>query len=766
MIFARKPIALALALALPAAASPVGNAMAADDQATMLPEVTVNASKVAANPPAGASLVDEASVARLRSATSDSASLLGNVPGVSLYGAGGVSSLPVIHGLADDRLRIQVDGMDLISACPNHMNSPLSYVDPTNVASVKVYAGITPVSVGGDSLGGTIQANSPAPEFAAAGQGTLHKGQAGAFYRSNGNAMGGNLAATIASEKLSVTYSGSTAESDNYKAGGDFKTTAGTGRVGHTLPLDEVGSTAYKSINQTLGIALRNDNHLFDLKLMNQHIPYENYPNQRMDMTQNNSDQVNLGYTGQYQWGVLKARAYHEKTSHKMDFADDKQYIYGAAPGVVAPGMPMDTEGKNTGASVKADILLSERDILRVGAEAQHYRLNDWWPPSPTKGALPLGVTYGGMSPDTFWNIHNGQRDRYALFGEWEARINSQWTSLLGLRHETVKMDTGPVQGYNRMMDGYKISADAFNALNHQRTDNNLDMTALARYIPGATRSFEIGYAQKTRSPNLYERYGWSQNGMALEMNNFVGDGNGYLGNLDLKPEVAHTLSATADWHDAAREQWGLKITPYYTYVQNYIDAIRCMGSGMMMNALCGGPANNTATGKFVHLQYANQSAHLYGMDVSGHFPLAKSRDYGNFTATGLLNYARGENRTTGDNLYNIMPLNAKLAVVQRIGNWTNTIEEQLVDAKTQVSQVRNELKTGGYGLLNLRSSYEWKQVRFDVGVENALNKFYASPLGGAYVGQGMTMSLNGVSWGIPVPGMGRSIYTGLSVKF
>jgi iron complex outermembrane receptor protein len=34
---------------------------------------------------------------------------------VSLYGAGGVSSLPSVHGLADDRLRIQVDGMDLIS---------------------------------------------------------------------------------------------------------------------------------------------------------------------------------------------------------------------------------------------------------------------------------------------------------------------------------------------------------------------------------------------------------------------------------------------------------------------------------------------------------------------------------------------------------------------------------------------------------------------------------------------------------------------------
>jgi len=761
-------------LSLPVVILLAGNAFAADaDKPVLLEEVVVSASKIDTPQSFGVPPLDEESLSPVRASSSDTSSLLRDIPGISFYGAGGVSSLPVIHGMADDRLRIQVDGMDLISACPNHMNSPLSYIDPNNVASVKVYAGVTPVSAGGDSIGGTILANSPAPVFAAAGSGILLKGQAGAFARSNGNATGGNISTLIANERLSLTYRGSTAESDNYKAGGDFKTTTGTGRPGHTLPLDEVGSTAYKAVNQALGIALRNGDHVFDLKFTEQHIPYENYPNQRMDMTENKSDQVNLGYTGQYQWGELKARAYHEKTRHKMDFAEDKQFLYASSPPstVVAPGMPMDAEGENTGASVKAEILLSERDTLRVGAEAQQYRLNDWWPPSPSSlagmvSAPGVPATSGGMSPNTFWNINNGQRDRYALFGEWETHINPQWTSLLGLRHETVKMNTGAVQGYNRMMAGYSVSADAFNALNHQRTDNNLDMSALVRYTPDTTRAFEFGYAQKTRSPNLYERYTWSKNGMALAMNNFVGDGNGYLGNLDLQPEVAHTLSATADWHDAAKEQWELKITPYYTYVEDYIDAIRCQGSGMLTNTLCGGAANNTASNRFVNLQYANQSARLYGMDISGRALLAKTGDYGSFTVNGLLGYVKGENRTTGDNLYNIMPLNAKLALTQRIGNWSNTIEQQLVDAKTNVSQVRNEIKTAGYGLLNLRSSYEWKQARFDIGIENALNKFYASPQGGAYLGQGMTMSFNGMPWGVSVPGMGRSIYAGVNVKF
>ncbi len=88
---------------------------------------------------------------------------------MSVYGAGGVSSLPVIRGLADDRLRTQVDGMDLVAACPNHMNSPLSYIDPTAVANIDVYAGVTPVSVGGDSIGGSIVVRSADPAFAEPG---------------------------------------------------------------------------------------------------------------------------------------------------------------------------------------------------------------------------------------------------------------------------------------------------------------------------------------------------------------------------------------------------------------------------------------------------------------------------------------------------------------------------------------------------------------------------------------------------------------------
>ena len=765
MQFKRITICVALAFA--------PGAFAAEATEATLPDVKVIGERIQPLPAYSNSALGRVDIIHPRTSISDTAKLLDGQPGVSLSGAGGVSSLPVIHGMADDRVRVKVDGMDLISSCANHMNPALSYIDPSNVGSVKVFAGITPVSVGGDSIGGTIQVDSQAPEFARVGQASLMKGQASAFYRSNGNVQGGNLSATVASETLSMMYSGSTARSGNYDAAKNFKASTATRNGLHTLPLDEVGSTAYKTTNHALGFALRRDNHLVELKLGLQDIPYQGFPNQHMDMTGNDSKQVNLRYAGQYQWGALEARIYDEKTRHKMDFMADKQYWYGSLStvggvagmpcspirftgdpaGTCAAGMPMDTEGKTTGTLLKADILLSERDILRVGGEYQRYRLNDWWAPSG-----------GGMGPNTFWNINSGERDRFDLFGEWETNWSSQWVSQLGVRSDTVKMNTGAVQGYNTGAT-YAADAAAFNAANRQRTDHNWDLTALGRYTPDDSKAFEFGIAQKTRSPNLYERYTWSTGGMAMAMNALVNDGNAYVGNLNLKPEVAHTFSATASWHDAAQEQWELKITPYYTHVQDYVDAERCSAT----NAACVKAApNSTTTTQFVSLRFVNQSARLYGMDVSGHMPLAKTGDYGSFAAKGVLNYTDGKNQTTGDNLYNIMPLNAKLAVVQQWGNWTNTVEGYFVDAKTRVSQIRNEMRTGGYGLLNLRSSYEWQQVRFDVGVENILDKFYAMPLGGAYTGQGSTMSINGTNapYGVPVPGMGRSVYAGATLKF
>jgi len=733
MSFKRLALASALA-ALPFPASAAGD--------TQLPAVLVEgqAERVETGKPADVPLE------RVTATTSDTATLLRAVPGVSVNAAGGVSGLPSIRGLADDRLRIKVDGMDLLASCPNHMNSALSYLDPSALGTLKVYAGIAPVSVGGDSIGGTIMADSPLPVFATADQGTLFTGNAGTYYRSNGDASGANLSASYATENFSANYRFSTATSNNYSAARDFKTSTDTGRADHSLDLDEVGSTAYTSRNQSLGLAFRSQNHLIDARISQQDIPYELYPNQRMDMLDNASTSINLRYLGQFDWGLLEARAYHEKVDHYMNFGDDKQLIYMTA----LTGMPMYTEGETTGASLKATLEANARNTVRLGAEFQHYTLDDWWPASGS----------GMMSPGTFVNINNGQRDRLGVFGEWEAQLAPQWTTLFGVRFERVSTDADEVNGYaatNMSGSNQLRDSTAFNAAERDQTDNNWDLTALATYSHDATLDIEFGLARKVRSPNLYERYTWSTWTMAAVMNNFVGDGNGYVGDVNLKPEKAHTVSATIDWH-AEDRRWALSATPYFTRVQDYIDAVQ-------WDRVANQPAATNTAGEFTVLRYSNHTARLYGIDLSAHAPLA-STGWGDFGLEGLLAYTRGKNLDTGDGLYNVMPLNATLTLTHTRGGWDNRMELVMVSRKDDVSATRNELETAGYALVNLRGSYTWQRATLSFGVDNLFDKFYNLPTGGAYTGQGRTMSINGIPWGIAVPGAGRSLYAGLDLRF
>jgi len=669
-----------------------------------------------------------------RARTSDTASLLGGVAGLSLYGGGGVSSLPVIHGLADDQVNVLVNGMAIESACVNHMNPPLSYVDPANVGSVSVWAGITPVSAGGDSIGGTIAIESAPPEFARPGQDILTHGSLSAFHRSNGIVNGGNASASAATENFSVAYIGSYVNANNYKNGGGVM----------------VKSTFYEATNHAVQLAARRGSNVVTLDLGFRRIPQQGFVNARMDVTSNNARFANFRYDGAFGWGRLDARAYYEHTRHGMNILRDK------IPGM---NMPMNSRGTNLGYSVKAEISLSPRDTLRVGNEFRRFLLDDWWP--------PVTAMVGAMGPDTSWNVQGGARDRFGTFVEWETWRGNRWTALLGVRSDVVRMNTGNVAGYNMSTTttgsaAYYADATEFNSRSHRRLDSNFELTALAKYGPNATSSYDFGYARKTRSPSLYERYLWvKRSSMSVHMNGWFGDGNGYTGNLDLRPEVANTLSATASWHNAARKDWELKITPYYTRVQDYIDVDRCPviegGNGCT-------DANFNATTGFVNMQFANHAARLYGVDVLGRMPLGGSATLGNFGLSGVLGYVRGKNLDTGNNLYHMMPVNAKLILEYRHGNWSSAVDFQAVDAKKDVQALRNELRTAGYALVNLRTSYEWPFVeraslRLDAGIDNLGNRNYVLPLGGRYwIGDKTGFSA--------VPGMGRSVYGGLTFKF
>ncbi len=369
----------------------------------------------------GSSLTGDALNAR-RFGTNDTASLLDGIPGVSLYTGGGVSSLPVINGLADDRLKITVDGMSITAACPNHMNPALSYIDPAALGALNVYAGIVPVSQGGDSIGGAISVRSLPPTFANPGEGLKTSGNVSVFNRSNGDVNGGSVRATVAGESFNLGYVGNTVESKSYKDG--------NGQI--------VLASAYKVRNSQVNLAAKFGSDLYTLAIGWQDIPYQGFPNQAMDMTSNKSFSINAGYTSAFDWGTLEARAFRQRVRHKMDVFDEKSYGTVGAYNPVVSAMPMETASVDLGYSIVGTTQLNEQQMARFGHEFHRYTLDDWWPP----------LSSGVMSPHDFWNIRDGKRDRLAVFGELDTKVNEKLSTQFGARVEQDSMTAGNGQGH------------------------------------------------------------------------------------------------------------------------------------------------------------------------------------------------------------------------------------------------------------------------------------------------------------------------------
>ena len=184
--------------------------------------------------------------------------------------------------------------MTVSSACPNHMNPPLSYIAPSQAAAGHVMAGITPVSLGGDSIGGTVSIESRQPVFAEPGERLHEEGASSGFYRSNGQNYGGSLSEWVAGRNLGIGYTGSWATNDDYTDGSGHKVT----------------STYAQSTDHTVTLAAQGAGNLVVLQAGLHHTPYEGFVNAQMDMVRNYAESLNLRYRSNLGRGALDTHVY------------------------------------------------------------------------------------------------------------------------------------------------------------------------------------------------------------------------------------------------------------------------------------------------------------------------------------------------------------------------------------------------------------------------------------------------------------------------
>jgi iron complex outermembrane receptor protein len=646
--------------------------------------------------------------------SSDTASLLSG--GVVSAQAGGVSGLPMMHGLGDDRIRTLVNGVPVAAACPMHMNPPLSYIDPSNVARIEILPGVTPVRLGGDSIAGTIKIESAPSAFAATDDSIERAGQLSTLYRSNSSAYGGIAAASMASSNLSLTYQGTATHADDYRDG--------TG--------ERINASRFETLNSQFTAAYRSGQHLFEAQAAVQSIPYQGFPNADMDMQGNVAAFFNARYAGAYGWGDLHINAYYDHIRHEMNGNAVDRY----PPNLSITGFgefPTRERGQDFGYRADASIVASTRDTLRIGNELHVQSLDDRWP------GPPAGMMFDYIS------LNRATRTLWGTFAEWQRQWNDRWTSQFGVRNDTVWMNTGAVQGY----DGIDPTAASFNAMHRARTDVNIDSTLLVRFQPDSQENYTLGLARKNRSPNLYERYAWGTNTIGTVT--WFGDGNGYTGNPDLKPETADTASVSGNWHDRDAKAWQLRVTSYFTAVQNYIGVLPFCAP-----ACSGMPASQ--------LLFANHRARLYGADANAAYTVSDNAASGMFRISGSVGYAHGEDLSTRTRLYHMMPLHGTVALEHDFKSWSSALRFHAVGPKTDVDALRLEPPTAGYSLVDFHTAYVWRNLRLDFAITNLLNRQYASPLGGTWQSAQYPPGYAGATFR-PLPAAGRSLDTGFSVK-
>jgi iron complex outermembrane recepter protein len=641
----------------------------------------------------------------------DTAALL---PDANVAQGGSVSGLPILHGLGDDRVRTLVDGMPLSATCPMHMNPPLSYVDPSALDQVTVLPGVTPVSLGGDSIGGTIAVQSASPAFATDDKSVLRSGSVSTFYRSNASTESLSANAVVASNDASISYDGSAIHSGDYHDGRGSRILA----------------SRVEDSNQQLTLASSDGTNVYEAQVGVQDMPYEGFPNSDMDLSGNVAAFGNLRYWGALPFGKLSVSSYFDSVHHQMNGNAPDRYPPSPVDITSMGLMPTRERGEDYGYRVELAIPSSGRATVRLGNELHGQNLDDRWP------GAPVGMAYDYVS------LNHASRIQLGTFAEWQSGWGTRWSTLLGMRNDTIWMNTGPVQGY----DGIDPVAGAFNARQRARTDVNFDATALARYQPTDTQSYEVGVARKNRSPNLYERYAWGTS--TIGMIGWFGDGNGYTGNPDLKPETAYALSASGKWHGPG-DRWQFDLTPYYTRVRNYINVIQTCGpqcSGM--------PA--------AQLMFENHEARLYGADADASYAFPTGPTFGTVRLTATGNFVRGRDLTTGGDLYRMMPPNGTIGLDHQRGRWLNRLEVRVVAAKTRLDAVRLEPATGGFTTVTLRSAYIYRVLRLDLAISNLFDRQYADPLAGRWQSGLYPPGFMGT---IPaLPAMGRSIDVGLTV--
>lgn len=639
----------------------------------------------------------------------DAAAITARVAGGDIYGNGALSGQLSYRGLAGERVLGRVNGQRFASGGPNAMDPPLHYAPSILVDRIDIARGVAPVAEG-PSLGGAINAELVQAQFTDS-TGLTPQVRMASQYRSvdDSYALGG--LAALASVTWRVGLIASREQGDDYRFPG--------GRA--------VGTLFERNLYGVHAGYRTGAGELFVEYRRSETDPSGN-PAFALDMVYFNTDFVQGGFRGEIADDVaLTLRLGHVAVRHLMDNQTLRQPA--AAP-AQARATFADADTMTAEAALRFG---GAQHYLEVGADAE---ITDRF----------VTITNPFNSAFFIESQPNVSAERFGAYLQWRGNAGAVQFELGG-RIDRTDQSVGIVQLGSAVPIGPRSLATAFNASGRSATDTTFD-AVLRLWAEAGELTPRITLARKTRVPSVLERFAW----LPTEASYGLADGNIYVGNQALSPEIAYIAEAGFDWNN----DWvTLRPTLFYRRIDDFIQ-------GTPFDATIGvidSPVEMVAAmnGDPTPLQFRNTEAELYGADVD--FVIRPARQ---IELAGTASFVRGQRRDIADNLYRIPPANLRLSATWATDRLALGAELFAAADQNRVSQTNGEEPGDGYATVGLFARYAVSEViAIEAGVENLFDAAYAPHLAGR-----SRVGASDVPLGERLPGPGRGVWARLTAQF
>lgn len=603
----------------------------------------------------------------------DTAAALKSIPGANVNSNGLITGIAQYRGMYGDRVAVTIDKHGIVTGGPNAMDTPLSYVSPMITEAIVVERGIASVSSAPESIGGHLDARLARGTFGDRNFGL--SGFVGSRYSNNGNlgTSAGRLTLSNSSHRISAL-----AEVDS---GDNISTPAGEIRPSIVERSRYDVSYAYAQGDNHFVVfagkldtddsgtpALPMDIRVIDTNLIGSHFLYSLTPTFQIEGRVSASD-----------------------VEHVMD-----NFGLRSPPPAMMQRQTLATgDGQTLALAGKLDL---EASTLRFGIErtgADH----DAVITNPNNSAFQV-VNFSGV-----------ERDLTSVFGEWLIERESRALELgVSLKHVTTS--AGEVGAMGMMSPAIAMLSGAFNSADRGRSFDDVDAVAKYHFRASNDLEWSVEVARKSRAPSYQELYLW----LPMQATGGLADGRTYIGDLNLDSERSSELSV-----GFSSEYGRLSIAPqvFFKKVDGFIQGAPSDNSDANMVAMMmgGQPA----------LQFSNTNAEIWGFDMAWSLRMSER-----LSVDGVATYTRGRRTDVPDNLYRLVPLNARIGLTYSNETWSFNTQVVAYGSQKKVAAFNDEQPTAGYEIVN--AAIAWmpsSSIRLEARVDNLLDATYQEHLAG-----------------------------------